>query len=88
MNKIISVSFILEGPPTSQLPKLPISILSAGPQYFRPFLSPNAKSGKGQAQPSHSHALEQAHLCPHHQGQLCCAVQKGCRSNPPEFCSR
>ena len=32
-------------PPTSYLPRLPVSILSAGPQGFSPFPSPNTRSG-------------------------------------------
>ena len=32
-------------PPTSYLWRLPVSILSAGPQVFSPFLSPNIRSG-------------------------------------------
>jgi hypothetical protein len=32
-------------PPTFYLPRLPISILSASPQGFNPFLSPNTRSG-------------------------------------------
>jgi hypothetical protein len=33
--------YILEGPFTSYLPKLPVSVLSVGPRSFIPFLLPN-----------------------------------------------
>jgi hypothetical protein len=37
--------YILKGPPNSYLPKLPFSILSAGPLRFNPCLPPNTRSG-------------------------------------------
>ena len=36
--------YFLEGAPTSYLLKLPVSFLSAGPQSFSPFPSPNNRS--------------------------------------------